>query len=66
MRGRKILVALAWVSVGLSIPMASFAIYQQMDAARWEASDDRWEEDDKRRHKEVMNALREIREALQR
>ena len=59
----RVLSALAWVSVGLSIPMASFAIYGGIHDARWEEVDRQWEIDDKARFERLMAAISATREA---
>lgn len=44
---RRVLTALAWISVGISIPVGALAVYGQINSAVWEAVDALWQEDDR-------------------
>ena len=44
---RRALTFLAWVSVGLSIPVGALAVYGQISSDLWEAVDALWQKDDR-------------------
>ena len=58
--GKRVLSVLAWISVGLSIPMATLSILDGISDAKWEAADSRWEREDIERHAKIADILRRI------